>query len=888
MPVINTVFDISRIFFATAGAAVLGLIIWWLVRKRQNRLWLPTVRILDMERRILPKLVFRLPPLLAFLCFLLATATAVFLTARPRTLVFTPFEPNQTRIHIFVDMSASVSGHQTLDGLADKVATLLTTMKSSGRVTVSTSHARTISEPADGTQVAAQIKNLGWHRPGLKIGTALKAMLDELGDVDRLFVVSDRDQNSWTGFNWKYLLDEMDVIFYDMTGPDDQARDNFYVSDARYLSAPASNSMEWEVEVARRFTAGESEGVLEAAFMGKPLGTFPWKIPDGRQRATISVSWPVSAVGENGSEPAAAETPVVMTLKPARPDAITADNEFRVFLQGAKKDILLIADVNSERSLEDPTAQLQVSLEVLGFKIHRRDFINQPGPDATEYPFWVIIGGTGSGYERYCPQSIETARRQYKNKQGAKDPVTRNMPRVWLIPHDLDTNYADMCRCFVRLAKSGATPGDGAFCDQIESRAQWSTLLPSLGAKQIGGDYGREDRAVAFSEKDPASGLEVLAFTIPLKPSRLTGINHAAMPVLVQDLLRWQGVLETGNHRLAARWPRTDDIAAAVWPQSSSQDPLDRSRIRNANVPLGESTMSVSESAAFPPKWTAQANWSEKQMSSRKDREDPIPWLKLAALIMVGLSLLEALIMLLLRFGKNMFRRPESLLLAVAVTGALLLAGSSPAEARLALQITGGSLSGGNADTFGNLAREVAARTSLELDRSARVAANVGPQSLSEPWMWVGNPAELVDATGRLKPDIVTWIKRGGFLIIENQVSETVLSRMTEGMKYMENDGWMALPPDHEMMRSFYLLDALPDCNGNVWRGFQYDGRLAVLAVPYSMLAILRDRPSPAPCATQPDYERSVRVFVNLVMVALATDYKKDQIHLPEILKRLR
>ena len=34
--------------------------------------------------------------------------------------------------------------------------------------------------------------------------------------------------------------------------------------------------------------------------------------------------------------------------------------------------------------------------------------------------------------------------------------------------------------------------------------------------------------------------------------------------------------------------------------------------------------------------------------------------------------------------------------------------------------------------------------------------------------------------------------------------------------------------------------------------------------------------------------EKGYRAFINLLMVALTTDYKKDQVHLPEILKRLR
>lgn len=879
--VVNTAYDISRIFFATIGFGLAGLVIWWLVRKRQKRLWLPTVRILDMERRILPKLVFRLPPLLAFLCFLLAVTVAVLFSAKPRTLVFTPFEPNQTRIHVFVDLSTSVSAFQSIDSLADKVGTLYSTLRPAGRVTLSTSHSKIVNEPADAAQVAAQIKSLGFHRPGLRIGSALKDMLDELGDVDRLFVVSDQDQYSWMGFNWKYLLDDMDVIFYDLTGGGPSGGENQYISDARYLSAPSSPTMEWEVEVARRFSSGDSEGVLAATFMGKTLGTYPWKIPSGRQRAGISVTWPASAVGEAGNDPGTAETPIVLTLKPSGTDVIAADNEFRVFLQGAKKDILMIADVNSEQSLEDPTSQLQISLEILGFKIHRRDFITQPGPSANEFPFWVIVGGTGNGSDRYCPKSIETARMMYKDKPGANDGRRREMPRVWLIPHDLEANYKEMCQCYVRLIRS-TEAGGGEFCEQVETRAQWNALLPSLGAKQIGGDYGREDRAVAFTARDGNSGLEVLAFTIPLKPSRLTGINHAAMPVLIQDLLRWQGVLETGNNRLTASWPRTEDIVESLWRATGTGDPLELSRIRNANVPIGESILTASENATFPPKWTAQANWSEKQLASKKDREDPLPWLKIAAFLLVSLSLFEAVMMLILRFGKGIFRKPETLLVLLVMG---LLSAGTPAEAQLALHVNG-SLN--ESTTFGGLARELAGRTSLELERTAKVTRRLGPQALEEPWMWVNGTGELTLPDGRLKPDIVTWIKRGGFLILENQTSEQQLNKLTEGMRLSDADGWMPLPPDHETMRSFYLLDALPDCNSVVWRGFHFDGRLAVIAIPFGLLNILKDQPTPAPCAVQPDYERSVRVFVNLVMVALATDYKKDQIHLPEILKRLR
>ena len=137
------------------------------------------------------------------------------------------------------------------------------------------------------------------------------------------------------------------------------------------------------------------------------------------------------------------------------------------------------------------------------------------------------------------------------------------------------------------------------------------------------------------------------------------------------------------------------------------------------------------------------------------------------------------------------------------------------------------------------------------------------------------------------KAELALWLRRGGFLVIESPLAPAALAKLTAPLKDTgPGGGWNPLPPDHELMRSFYLLDALPACRSEIWRGFHYDGRLAILAVPFAFLATLRDRATPEACA--PDQERGVRVLVNMIMVALATDYKKDQIHLPEILKRLR
>ena len=85
------------------------------------------------------------------------------------------------------------------------------------------------------------------------------------------------------------------------------------------------------------------------------------------------------------------------------------------------------------------------------------------------------------------------------------------------------------------------------------------------------------------------------------------------------------------------------------------------------------------------------------------------------------------------------------------------------------------------------------------------------------------------------------------------------------------------------------MIKSLPACEGFNWRGFHADGRLVILNIPYDLLASIQDVSKENLCKPATvTYEDSVRSFVNILMVALATDYKKDQIHLPEILKRLR
>jgi hypothetical protein len=852
------------------GIAAVSLVIWWLVRRRQKRVWLPTVRILELEQRLLPRLVFTLPPFIPFLCFLASAAAAVFFSLRPKEQVFTPFEPEQTRVHVLVDLSPSVSAFLSPTELALRVSDLVESLRPSGRVTVSTTHGRSYQEPKTVAETTALVQSAGFHRQGAKLGTVLREQLAEIGDVDRLFIVSDKDQHSWQDLQWRFLEDEMDVLFVDVA----TTAENVFIAEATYLSQPQSQILDWEVEVIRRgASSGEVKGKVTAALGGQTFGQEDFTIPAGRSRSTVRVSWP------NSKSPAsdlARREPLVWSIETIVPDKLALDNEFRTRYIGTKQAVALISAPVGERSLEDPVNQLSVSLSVLGFDVKRFD---KPSAelDLAKYQFWVVVGGAAGS--NYCPDDLARLRAKLKTEQGARTAgdVT---PKVWLAPQDLNSDYQELCACYQKLVKA-EDPNEAvpAYCANVTSRNQWLGLLPSLGAKQIGGEVGDSSQSLAFLGKDQATGAEVLAFTIPIRPSMAAGLSHAALPLLVKRLLVWQGLVLESSAEVS--WPRPDNVVDSLWTIGPDTEPASLAKLQKSNVPTGESLLTAIADTELPPRWSTDVAYASNQVPMKKDQDDPLPWIILIAIICLAAMLIECIFSLFAFIRKQMRRRSQ------ALVGALVLCALPTLTERADAEVAVISAGYGSAD-LSSLAREVKQRTSIGLETKLQSIPNNFTKStqIEVPWLWVKGISNIREDNGKFKQSIVDWLTRGGFLIIEGSVPDADLAKLTAGIggTNPEEVNWQPIPPDHELMRSFYLLDALPVCNSAGWSGFVFDARLAILAVPYNFLESLADGSTICPGTV----EQGTRAFINLLMVALATDYKKDQIHLPEILKRLR
>ena len=148
----------------------------------------------------------------------------------------------------------------------------------------------------------------------------------------------------------------------------------------------------------------------------------------------------------------------------------------------------------------------------------------------------------------------------------------------------------------------------------------------------------------------------------------------------------------------------------------------------------------------------------------------------------------------------------------------------------------------------------------------------------------------FLNKEGKLKEDISKWIKRGGFLIIEKYKNFDLINQTTIHQFYdpYKISKWTSLSTEHELLRSFYLFKSLQSCDKLNWKGLDYDNRLAILLIPFNLIeSITNPEIKKNTCLSSTRKEQLLRYFINILLVTLTTDYKKDQVHTQEILKRL-
>jgi hypothetical protein len=160
--------------------------------------------------------------------------------------------------------------------------------------------------------------------------------------------------------------------------------------------------------------------------------------------------------------------------------------------------------------------------------------------------------------------------------------------------------------------------------------------------------------------------------------------------------------------------------------------------------------------------------------------------------------------------------------------------------------------------------------------------------------------------TPKASAAIDRYLRTGGIVFVDTRDQQMTFDRPTGGnpdlkrlLSGIETPPLIAMPTDHVLTRSFYLMSDMPGRwqGGKLWieagNGRVNDGVTTIIigsndyagawAIDQRGRGILPVNPG-----GETQREMAFRVGVNVVMLALTGNYKEDAVHLPDIMQRLR
>jgi hypothetical protein len=210
---------------------------------------------------------------------------------------------------------------------------------------------------------------------------------------------------------------------------------------------------------------------------------------------------------------------------------------------------------------------------------------------------------------------------------------------------------------------------------------------------------------------------------------------------------------------------------------------------------------------------------------------------------------------------------------------------------------------GGNWNPHRNASKELMyelmRRTSVEASVE-KVNVKLTDEALfNSPFLYMTGNQEFEPFTDQEIEMLRRFLSFGGFLFIDDNLGHKNYgfdkSVRRELARILPDSPLTILPSDHTVFRSFYLLKAVGGRNlVNPYLEGIYVDDLTPVIYCQNDLGGAWERDDLGnwvyDCKPGGEHQRALafRLGINVVLYALTTDYKKDQIHLPAILKRIQ
>lgn len=246
----------------------------------------------------------------------------------------------------------------------------------------------------------------------------------------------------------------------------------------------------------------------------------------------------------------------------------------------------------------------------------------------------------------------------------------------------------------------------------------------------------------------------------------------------------------------------------------------------------------------------------------------------------------------------NLFILTACLQAGILMPGSALALGDASKIAIPQIQYEGGNYQP-RPHAVGSLLAQIAKRTSIEVNRKPLSLKPGDPRLYRYPFIYMGGRETFQPFSEKALKALRNHLTYGGFLLIDdnsskpNSAFDASVRRLIR--RLFPHIPLQRLPRDHSIFRSFYLINQVVGrvVNKPYLEGITTKGR-TVLVYSANDLGGAWSKSK----LGHWEYDiigggnrqrrLSLRLGVNIVLYALTLDYKKDMVHLPIILERLR
>ncbi|MBC8284700.1 MAG: DUF4159 domain-containing protein [Nitrospinae bacterium] len=210
---------------------------------------------------------------------------------------------------------------------------------------------------------------------------------------------------------------------------------------------------------------------------------------------------------------------------------------------------------------------------------------------------------------------------------------------------------------------------------------------------------------------------------------------------------------------------------------------------------------------------------------------------------------------------------------------------------------------GGNNDArpeaLRSLLAQIARRTSIEVNREPIALKLSDPNLFKYPFIYLGGDEAFEPFAESDLKILRKYLSYGGFLFIDDNSAEadSAFDRSVRRMvtRLFPQTPLRNIPRDHSVFRSFYLLNTVSGraIIKSYMEGISLKGRTVLMYSANDQAGAwsrnkLGDWNYDVMAGGYRQRQLSIRLGINIILYALTLDYKKDMVHLPIILERLR